>query len=147
GVGFAERLGLRFHVTAYLPQFLVVAGAAPDQVDGPVLRGRHQPGAVPFGYAPDGPLFQRDHQGVLGQFLGRTDVAGDAGEAGDEAGRFDPPDRLDRRARGLVLIHRCPAPSPAGCRSALPSRATGPGAAGRSGRPTRWLRPWTAGHT
>src|SRR6266571_2292514 len=127
-VRLAGRLGLRFHVTAYLPQLLVVAGAAPDQVDGAMLRGRHQPGAGPVRDTLDGPLLQRDHQGVLREFLRRADVAGDAGQAGDEAGRFDSPDRLDRRARGLVAIHRWRAPSPAGCRSAPPSRAICPGA-------------------
>ena len=39
--GFPERLRLCFHVTAYFLEFLLVAGAAADQVDGPVLRGRH----------------------------------------------------------------------------------------------------------
>jgi hypothetical protein len=51
-----------------------------------VLRGRHQRGAEPVRDAADRPLLQRDHQDVLRQLLGRADIAGDPGQARDEAG-------------------------------------------------------------
>jgi hypothetical protein len=127
-VRFRERLRVRFHVASYFLKFLLVAGAAADQVDGPVLRGRHQPGAGPVRDALHGPLFQRDHQGILGEFLGRAHIPGDPGQRRDEAGRLDPPDRLDRGVRGRIVSHRSAAPSPAGCRCSPPSPAIGPGA-------------------
>jgi hypothetical protein len=127
-VRLLERLRVRFHVAPYFLEFLLVPGAAPDQVDGPVLGRRHQPGAGPVRDTPDGPLFQRDHQGVLGEFLRGAHVPGDPGQGRDEAGRLDPPDRLDRGVRGPVVRHRRPAPSPAGRLCSRSSPATGPGA-------------------
>src|SRR5437762_3498944 len=58
--------------------------------------------ARPGGYALDRPLLERGPQGVLRQFLGGADVPGDPGQARDQAGRFDPPHRLDRGPGGLV---------------------------------------------
>ena len=89
-------------VAADFLQFPLVAGPPADQVDRPVLGRGHQPRARPVGHALDRPLLERDHQGVLRQFLGRADVPGDPGQARDQAGRFDPPHRLDRGPGGLV---------------------------------------------
>ncbi len=71
-------------------------------------------------YPGDGPLFQRDHQGVLGQLLGQSHVADQARERGDDPGTFHAPDRRRDTAR----IHQAPntwstsaSPSHAGHRS------------------------------
>ena len=42
------------------------------------------------------PALQRGDQRVLRQVLGEADVAHHPRQAGDQAGRLDPPDRLDR---------------------------------------------------
>ncbi len=50
------------------------------------------------------PLLERGDQGVLRQLLGQADVAHHAGQAGDEPGRLDAPDRLDG-AMGIGSRH------------------------------------------
>ncbi len=54
-------------------------------VDRHVLGGGHEPGRRMVGDPVARPLAQSDLEGVLGQVLGRREVAGDAGEGGDEA--------------------------------------------------------------
>ena len=66
-----------------------------QEVDGPMLRGGHEPGARVVRDARLGPLLERGDEGVLGELLGQADVAHDPREAGDEPGRLDPPDRVD----------------------------------------------------
>src|SRR6185436_4147064 len=65
------------------------------QVDSPMLRGRHEPGAGLVGDAGLRPLFECGDERILREILGQTDVAHDAGETGDEPGRFDPPDSVN----------------------------------------------------
>ncbi len=72
--------------------------AAPE-IDRPVLGGRHQPRARVAGNARLGPLLERGEEGVLRQVLGQADIAYDARQAGDEPGRFNPPDRVDGAVR------------------------------------------------
>jgi len=72
-----------------------------NQVDGPVLRGRHQPRAGIIGHAGVRPLFKGDDQRVLREFLGQADVADKPGEPRDQPGRLDPPDRF-HRAMGWI---------------------------------------------
>jgi hypothetical protein len=43
-----------------------------------------------------GPLLERGDQCILGELLGKTNIADDAREAGDESGGLDPPDCIDR---------------------------------------------------
>ena len=43
-----------------------------------------------------GPNFEGRHQGVLGELLGDADVAGDAGNGGDEPCGFDLPQGPNR---------------------------------------------------
>ena len=69
--------------------------APAERVDGAVLRGAHQPGAGLVGNARPRPLFQGGHQRVLRQFLGKTDVAHDPCQAGDEPGGLDSPDGVN----------------------------------------------------
>jgi hypothetical protein len=71
-----------------------------DLVDRPALGHGHQPGARPVGDAGGRPLLEGSHQRVLGQVLGPPDVVDQPGEACDEAGRLDPPDRLDGAVGG-----------------------------------------------
>ena len=68
---------------------------AAKDIDGAMLGGGHQPGAGIVGDAGGGPLLERRHQRVLGQFLGEADIAHHAGETGDELGLLDPEDCLD----------------------------------------------------
>ena len=70
-------------------------GAAADQVDRPVLRGGHEPGARVVRDARLRPALQRRHQRVLGEILGEAEVAHHPRQAGDQSGGLDPPDCLD----------------------------------------------------
>ena len=70
--------------------------APAQQIDRPMLGRGHEPGARLVGNAGLGPLLQRGDQRILRQVLGDTDIAHDPGEAGDEPGRLDPPDGVDR---------------------------------------------------
>jgi hypothetical protein len=74
---------------------------AAEPVDGAVLGGEHEPAAGVGRHAGDRPLLQRRQHRVLGQLLGQPDVAHQPGQAGHDAGGFQPPDRLDpgRRVR------------------------------------------------
>jgi hypothetical protein len=80
--------------------------AAPDQVDGAVLRGPHEPGARPLRHSIGRPLLERGDQGVLCKLLSRPDIADDTSQPADEPGRLDPPDRFDRTMRGCVAATR-----------------------------------------
>jgi len=44
-------------------------------------------------------LFERGDQRVLCEVLGKTDIAHDPRQPGDEPRRLDPPDRVDRAMR------------------------------------------------
>jgi hypothetical protein len=41
------------------------------------------------------PLLERGDQRILREFLGKTNIAHDPRETGDEPGGLDPPDRID----------------------------------------------------
>ena len=56
----------------------------------------HQPRAGIVGHARLRPLLERGDQRVLRQLLGEADVAHHAREPGDQLGRLDAPDRVDR---------------------------------------------------
>src|SRR5439155_14017486 len=89
------------------PELLVLSleQLVPAQaVDPAVLRGRHEPGARVVRNARLGPSLERGDEGVLRQVLGETDVANHPREAGDELGRLDPKDRVDR-AMGVGSRH------------------------------------------
>ena len=83
---------------ALLRQHLVAA----ELVDGAALGGLHQPGAGIVRNAVLRPLLQRDHQRILRQLLGETDVARHLGQAGDELGGFDAPDGFDGALGGKL---------------------------------------------
>ena len=48
------------------------------------------------------PLLERGHQRVLRQVLGHCHVADDPGQPGDQPGRLDPPDGVDRAMGGRL---------------------------------------------
>src|SRR5690242_13137931 len=70
--------------------------ASAQEIDGPMLCGCHEPGTRVARDTRLRPLFERGDQSVLCELLGKTDIANDAREAGDEPGRLDPPDCVDR---------------------------------------------------
>ena len=70
-------------------------GSPAQKIDGPVLGGGHEPGARIVRDARLWPALERDQQSVLGKLLGKTDVAHDPHEAGNEPRRLDSPDRID----------------------------------------------------
>src|SRR6185295_10762179 len=77
--------------------------AAPE-IDRPVLRRGHEPGARVVRDARFRPPLERGDQSVLRQILGQSDIANDPRESGDESCRLDPPDRVDR-APGFGCCH------------------------------------------
>ena len=85
-------------------EFGFEAGVAAEVVDGSVFRGGHEPCAGVVGDAGGGPLFEGGDERVLGEVFGAGDVAGEAGEAGDDAGGLDPPDGFDGAVRGVMWI-------------------------------------------
>src|SRR5258708_4394471 len=66
-----------------------------EQVNRTVFRGGHEPGARVVRDARVRPLLERGNESVLGEFLGKTHIAHDPCETGDDLGRFNPPDRVD----------------------------------------------------
>src|SRR5437899_6660958 len=65
-------------------------------VDRAVFRRGHEPGAWPVRDARLRPRFERRDESVLREFLGKADVAHDARKAGDDSGRLDSPDCVNR---------------------------------------------------
>ena len=70
-------------------------GSPPEQVNGPVLGGGHQPGAWVLRNSGFRPLLQRDHESFLRQVFCDTHIAHHAGQAGDQLRRLDSPDRIN----------------------------------------------------
>jgi hypothetical protein len=66
------------------------------EIDRATLRDGHEPGARVIRDARLRPLLQSGDQRILGEILGKTDVAHDPHETSDEPRRLDPPDRIDR---------------------------------------------------
>jgi len=66
-----------------------------ERVDGTVLRGGHEPSARVVRDARFRPLLECGDESVLRELLGKTDIAHDPSETGDDLGRLNPPDRID----------------------------------------------------
>ncbi len=111
-VGGLLRRGRGLQAPADLGEFAGVGVAAPDQVDGPVPGGGHEPGAGVVRHPFPGPPLQGGDEGVLRQFLGDADVPDDPGDAGDDAGRLQAEDGLDRVRRGGLWFHSPPCNTP-----------------------------------
>ncbi len=67
-----------------------------EVINGTMLGGGHEPGARIVRNARLRPLLERGDQSILREVLGKADIAHDPRQAGDEPGRLDPPDRVDR---------------------------------------------------
>jgi hypothetical protein len=67
-----------------------------QEIDRTMLRGGHEPGARVVRHARLRPLLERGDESILCEFFGNADIADDPRETGDEPGRLDPPDRVDR---------------------------------------------------
>ena len=61
----------------------------------------------------------------MGEVLGQSDVADEPGQSGDQSGRLDPPDRVDRLPRRRA--HPGPALLGRGFGVVLPAGHVGPG--------------------
>ena len=77
---------------------------AAQRVDRAVLGGGHEPGARVVRDARFRPLLERGDERVLGESSARPTSRTHPREAGDEPGRLDPPDRVDR-AMGVGSRH------------------------------------------
>jgi len=80
-----------------------VGALATVVVDGPALRGGHEPRGRVRGDPGRRPVLEGSEQCVLRDLLGQPEVAGDPGEAGHETGGLDAPHGLDgptSRSRG-----------------------------------------------
>jgi hypothetical protein len=80
---------------------------AAERVDGPMLGRGHQPGARVAWHTRVRPLFERCDKSILCEIFGETNVAHDSNETGNESGRFDSPDRVDR-AMEIGSRHKLP---------------------------------------
>jgi hypothetical protein len=72
---------------------------APQEIDRAALPCGHDTGARIIRDARLRPLLERGEQRILCEILGLSDVAYESGQARDEPGRLDPPDRLDGAIR------------------------------------------------
>src|SRR5260370_32974063 len=65
-------------------------------IDCALLSGSQQPGAGIVRDARLRPPLERRDESILRKLLGHTYVADDASKPGDQSGRLNPPDRIDR---------------------------------------------------
>jgi hypothetical protein len=87
-----------FFLFELAPEFLVLADkpcVSTEVIDGPMLGGGHKPGARIIRDTRLRPLLDGGDKGVLREIFGQTDIPNNPREAGDEPGRFHPPDSLD----------------------------------------------------
>jgi len=103
-VGFEVGRGLfeRFEVAGEHLVFALSEGVAAEEIDGAALGGGGEPCRGVVGDAGSRPRFERGEERLLGEVFGEADVAGEAGEAGDDAGSLDAPDRLDGAVCGVM---------------------------------------------
>jgi hypothetical protein len=102
-IGIA-RLAVYLEFVAELLELAFRQLGAAQTIDRAMLRGRHEPGARIVRHAGFRPLFERGDERVLREFFGEADIAHETREAGNQAGRFDTPDGVDR-AMGVVGSH------------------------------------------
>src|SRR3989441_496878 len=94
-----RQLALRLDLATELLVLALDELASAQQVDRTVLRGGHEPGARLVRDARLRPALERGDERLLREVLGDPDVAHDPRQTGDEPGRLDPPDRVDRAPR------------------------------------------------
>jgi hypothetical protein len=98
---------LVFELVSQLGVFALEKLLAAEQIDGAMLGGRHQPRAGVAGHAFARPLLERGDERVVREILGRLEIAGNPRQGGDQAGRLDAPDGIDR-SMGVGLGHDLP---------------------------------------
>ncbi|KAG1253600.1 hypothetical protein G6F65_017397 [Rhizopus arrhizus] len=142
GVQRIDKIG--FHVglqgLQLVADLIVLAGVQRVQaqaVAGAVFCGGHQPRSRVIRHAGIGPALQGGHQRILRQLFSQADIAHQPRDAGDDAGGFDPPDRLDG-PMGCRLAH-APAASPG---TMYTSSQIWPS---RSSKPWPYMKPWSCG--
>jgi len=81
-----------FEFAGELFVFAVGDGVAAEQIDGAPFGGGGEPCAGVFGDSGSRPLFQSGEESFLREVFGEADVAGEAGEAGDDTGGLNAPD-------------------------------------------------------
>ena len=127
-----DTVAVDLELVPHLGELALVGLLAPDQVDRAPLGDRHQPGARIVRYARLRPLLQRGDQRVLRQLLGQPDVPHDPRDPGDDPGRLDPPDRVDRPVR-VRYRHPTDRTAPPPQQQAPLARACGVGGRGGGG--------------
>jgi len=93
-----------FELIAELLVFPVEELVAPEEVDGAIFGGGHEPSCWIVGDSGLGPALEGGNQGVLGEVFGEADVADYAGEGGDELCRLDTPDGIDGTLDGVGAL-------------------------------------------
>src|SRR4051812_29600665 len=83
---------------------IVARGLAPQAIDGPVARGRHDPASGTRRRPARGPPLERSGEGVLHRFFRQADIAKLAYEDGDGAPVF-----LAKDARDVHVVIRATA--------------------------------------
>ena len=78
---------------------------AADAVDGPVARGRHQPGARVVGHAVARPALGGDREGLLRGFLGEVEVAEEADQGSEHAAPLVAEDPVEARYHSTDRPH------------------------------------------
>ena len=99
-----RRLLLNLELITELLMFAFEQLVAAEDIDRPMLRGGHEPGARLIRNARLGPLFKRRNESVLRQLLREANVAYDPRKTGDELGLLDPEYCLNR-AMGVGSRH------------------------------------------
>src|SRR5438128_6351408 len=79
-------------VASDLDMFLSPHPVTPEEIDGAMFGGRHEPGPRILWNAFVRPLLERGHERVLREIFSSADVARHARQRRDESGRFDTPD-------------------------------------------------------
>src|SRR6266542_19284 len=67
-----------------------------EKIDRTMLRSGHQPGARVVWDARLRPLLESGDESILCEVLGNPNIVHDPRQTGDEPGRLNPPDRIDR---------------------------------------------------
>src|SRR5712664_3816775 len=86
---------LRLELAAKLLVLALKPLVSAEHVDSTMFRGGHEPSARVVRDARLWPLLKRGDESILRKLLGKTDIAYDPRETGDDPGRLDFPDRID----------------------------------------------------
>ena len=104
GVEVGRGLFEGFEFAGELFVFALGDGVAAEEIDGAAFGGGGEPCRGIIGDARLRPLFQGGDECFLREVFGEADVAGEAGESGDDAGGLDAPDGFDGAMRAVMWI-------------------------------------------